>query len=161
MGLTQTITYKFMTLTLTEDYRTGNVTFNEGEYEATASGTSGLSARAGRQRFVFPNSVIPNGSGGYVKNTNITTDDGNLNFWDGSDYYNAGSTYVSSGAFWKLREANLSFDLTSLVRHTKFIKKASFALVGRNLIMWRPKSNTWSDPEFSFSTGSAAGINNG
>jgi len=159
MGLTQTVTYKKVSLTLVEEYRSGYVIYNQGMFNATSAGISDLSAQAGRARFVFPNSVIETSPGVYTPNTNTSIADGNLGFWNAGPYYNATSTYVTSGAFWKLREANLNFDLSSLLKNSKFIKRASFALVGRNLLMWRPKTNTWTDPEFSNTSGNAVGIN--
>lgn len=159
LGLTQSVSYKFVSLTLTSEFRTGNVIYNGGQRIGTTSGTSELSARAGRQRFIFPNSVIETSPGVYVKNTDVSTNDGNLNFWNSSAYVNAGTTDVADGAFWKLREANLSFDLTPLAKKTSFLKKASFSLIGRNLLMFRPKSNNWADPEFSFASGTVEGIN--
>lgn len=160
LGLTQSISYKFMVLSLVSEFRTGNIIYNQGLSQATAAGVSALSASSGRQPFVFPNSVIQTSPGVYTKNTNITTSAGDINFFDAGDYYNSASTYVTSAAFWKLREANLNFDLTSFVKKSKFIKRASFALVGRNLVMLRPKSNTWSDPEFSGTSGNAVGYSN-
>jgi hypothetical protein len=157
LGLTQTVSYKFMTLTVTSEFRTGNVIYNQGLLQATAAGTSLLSASSGRQQFVFPNSVIQTAPGVYQKNTSTLTSDGGINFFDSGAFYTAGSTYVTSGAFWKLREADLNFDLTQWARKTKFIKRASFAIIGRNLFMWRPKSNTWTDPEFASSSGNSVG----
>ena len=159
MGLTQTVSYKTLTLTLVEEYRSGYVVYNGGLSSATAAGVSDLSAQAGRARFIFPNSVIQTSPGVYTPNTSSSIADGNLNFWDAGAYYNAASTYVSSGAFWKLREANLNFDLTSYLKKNKFIKRASFAIVGRNLLMWRPKTNTWTDPEFSNTSSNGVGLN--
>ncbi|QJD96584.1 SusC/RagA family TonB-linked outer membrane protein [Mucilaginibacter robiniae] len=161
LGLTQNVSYKFMTLTLVSEFRTGYVIYNEGLSEATAAGISQLSASAGRQRFVFPGSVIQTGANTYVPNTSVAVNDGNIGFWDSGAWYSAASSYVASGAFWKLREATLNFDISSFVKKSKFIKRASFALTGRNLLMFRPKTNTWADPEFSFTTGNAIGINNG
>jgi TonB-linked SusC/RagA family outer membrane protein len=161
MGLTQTVSYKFITLTAVEEYRTGDVIYNAGLIGAFASGTAYETATAGRQVFVFPNSVLQTGPNTYVKNTNTTVQEGNVNFWDNGSFYNAASTYVTSGAFWKLREADLSFNLDKWVKQSKFIKKASFSIIGRNLLMWRPKTNTWTDPEFAYSAGNnAIGINN-
>jgi len=160
LGLTQSVSYKFMVLSLVSEFRTGNVIYNQGLSQATAAGVSALSASSGRQRFVFPNSVIQTAPGVYTPNTNITTSAGDIGFFDAGDYYASASTYVTSGAFWKLREANLNFDLTSFVKKSRFIKRASFALVGRNLLMFRPKSNTWSDPEFSGTSGNAVGYSN-
>ncbi len=152
LGLTQTFSWKFISLSLTEEYRTGNVIYNQSLLSATAAGVSALSASAGRQRFIFPNSVINTGTSAnpvYTPNTTISTSDGNLNFWDSGAYYPAGTTYITSGAFWKLREANLQFDLTQWVKKSKFIKKASISANGRNLLMFRPKTNNWTDPEFA------------
>jgi len=160
LGLTQTVSYKFMSLSVTSEFRTGNVIYNQGLSQATAAGSSALSASSGRQRFVFPNSVIQTAPGVYVKNTNTTTSDGDINFFDAGAYYTAASTYVTSGAFWKIREADLNFDLTSFVRKSKAIKKMSVSLVGRNLLMFRPKSNNWTDPEFAGTTGNAVGFEN-
>ncbi|MDB5125627.1 MAG: hypothetical protein JWP94_3756 [Mucilaginibacter sp.] len=151
MGLTQSISYKFITLTAVSEFRTGYVIYQQGLFAATAAGSSALSAEAGRQAFVFPNSVIQTGAGVYTPNTNVTVADGNLGFWDAGAYFNAASTYVVSGAAWYLREANLSFDVTQWVKQSKFIKRASLAFTGRNLFMWRPKSSTWTNPEFSYS----------
>jgi len=59
-----------------------------------------------------------------------------------------------------LREANLEFNLTQWVKKSKFIKKATFAINGRNLLMWRPKTNNWTDPEFANSNGNGdIGVN--
>lgn len=160
LGLTQTVSYKFITLSLTSEFRTGNVIYNQGLLQATAAGSSALSASSGRQQFVFPNSVIPNGNGGYTKNTNVLTSDGGINFFDSGAYYTAASTYVTSGAFWKLREADLAFDVSSFVRKSKVIKHATISLIGRNLLMLRPKSNNWTDPEFAGTAGNAVGFSN-
>ncbi len=158
LGLSQTVSYKILSLSATSEFRTGNVTYNQGLRQATAAGVSALSASSGRQRFVFPNSVIQTSPGVYVPNTNTTTSDGDISFFDGGAFYNAGSTYVTSAAFWKLREVNLNVDLTSFIKKQKFVKRASFALVGRNLLMYRPKSNTWIDPEFVSTSGNAVGF---
>ncbi|WP_158798297.1 SusC/RagA family TonB-linked outer membrane protein [Pedobacter sp. L105] len=159
MGLTQTVNYKTVTLTLVEEYRGDYVEFNQGLQSATGDGVSDLSTQAGRSRFIFPNSVIQTSPGVYVPNTNVAVANGNLGFWTSGGYSLAASSYVSSGAFWKLREANLNFDLSSYIKKYKFIKRASFALFGRNLLMWRPKTNTWTDPEYSRTTGNSVGIN--
>jgi hypothetical protein len=66
--------------------------------------------------------------------------------------------YVTSAAFWKLREASITYDIpTSIVSKTKIFKRASLGLVGRNLLMLRPSSNLWTDPEFSDTNGNDVG----
>jgi len=163
LGLTQTISYKFITLAVTEEYRAGNVIYSQSLQSATAAGVSQFSVSSDRQRFIFPNSVINTGTAAnpvYTPNTTVSVQDGGLGFWDNGAYYQAGSTYVTSGAFWKLREANLSFDLSRWIKKTGFIKRANFAFIGRNLLMWRPKTNNWVDPEFANSaTNGDIGVN--
>ncbi|MEZ2337274.1 SusC/RagA family TonB-linked outer membrane protein [Mucilaginibacter sp. RCC_168] len=163
LGLTQTISYKFITLAVTEEYRAGNVIYSQSLQSATAAGVSQFSVSSDRQRFIFPNSVINTGTADnpvYTPNTTVSVQDGGLGFWDNGAYFQAGSTYITSGAFWKLREANLSFDLSRWIKKTGFIKRANFAFIGRNLFMWRPKTNNWVDPEFANSaTNGDIGVN--
>ena len=67
-----------------------------------------------------------------------------------------------SAAFWKIREISLTYDFpANILNGTRFIKKLSVGLAGRNLIMLRPKSNQYTDPEFSSSgNGNAVGRTN-
>ncbi len=156
LGFTSSVSWKGFTLSATADYRGGYKIFNSlGQY-FDFTGISSNSAATGRQRFVFPNSVVLQ-DGKYVDNTNITTDDANFNFWPGL-YQRAGANYVISAAAWKLREVALSYDLpANWLASTHFIKKATFTLSGRNLVMIRPKTNLWTDPEFNEDTGNDVG----
>jgi hypothetical protein len=71
------------------------------------------------------------------------------------------SNYVVSADYLKIRELSLAYDVpASLLRGIKFVKKASIALVGRNLFMFRPKSNIYTDPEINVGTDNAQGYNN-
>ncbi|NHA07732.1 SusC/RagA family TonB-linked outer membrane protein [Mucilaginibacter sp. HC2] len=160
LGLTQTFSYKFITLTAVSEFRSGYVFYNGALQSATAAGVSGFSAQADRQRFVFPNSVIQTGPNTYVPNTGVTVADGNQGFWNAGAFYSSVSAYTRSGDFWKLREANLSFDISQWARKTNFIKRASFALIGRNLLMLRPKGQKFTDPEYSAVSGNATGLVN-
>ena len=64
---------------------------------------------------------------------------------------------VSADA-WKLREAAISYDIPrNIYASAKVIQKATFTVSGRNLIMLRPKTNVWTDPEFSEDTGNGVG----
>lgn len=161
LGLNTSVSYKGLSLSVLLDYRSGNVIYNQMGQNLVFGGIDYNSAQAGRQRFVFPNSVYSTDGGHtYVPNTNITINDGNYNFWQ-NIYYNVSSNFVTSGAFWKLREVNLSYQLPkSILGNLKFIKAIRTSLVGRNLLMWRPDSNKWTDPEFSSDTSNGAGTTN-
>jgi TonB-linked SusC/RagA family outer membrane protein len=161
VGLTPKLDYKFISLAAVFEYRGGDVVYNGLGSTMTFTGSTALTTEAGRQAFVYPNSVIQTSPGVYVKNSNIMTQNGNYGFWQGSAFPNTNSPYVTSGAFWKLREIDLAFKLDQFVKQSKFIKGATFALTGRNLFIWVPKSNIFTDPEFSdtSSTANNRGVN--
>lgn len=111
--------------------------------------------------FVIPNSVTDDGSGKYTANTNVATIDANWRFW--ANTWNAvGAPYINSADFWKIREVSLNYDFPKrLLSRLKVVQMASFTLSGRNLFMFRPKDNVWTDPEFSNAgTGNAVGLTN-
>jgi hypothetical protein len=161
VGVTPKFDYKFISLAAVFEYRGGDVVYNALGGTMTFAGSSALTAEAGRQVFVYPNSVIQTAPGVYVKNTNVNVQNGNYGFWQGSAFSNTMSPYVTSGAFWKLREVDLAFKLDQFVKQSKFIKGATFALTGRNLFIWVPKSNIWTDPEFAdtSATANTRGVN--
>ncbi len=165
LGLNTSISYRFITLSAIAEYRGGDVLYSKQGEALTFTGNSYESAAAGRQAFIYPNSVINTGSAQnpvYVKNTNVNVQDGNYGFWQRSPYSNTVSPFVTSGAFWKIREISLAFNLNQFIAKTGFIKGLSVALTGRNLWMFLPKSNMYTDPEFS-NTGvnsNTRGVNN-
>jgi len=149
LGLNSTLSYKFISLAAVAEYRGGDVVYNAIGSTLTFAGSSYLSGSAGRQRFIYPNSVIQTSPGVYTPNTNVSVANGNYGFWQGSAYPSTMSPFVTSGAFWKLREVDLTFNLNQFINKSKFIKGANFSLTGRNLFIWVPKSNQYTDPEFS------------
>lgn len=161
LGLNTSVVFMGFTLAATAEYRAGNVILNGVGQSLDFGGTDAHSTQNGRQRFVWPNSVLQNANGTFSPNKNITVNEGSWNFWSGvlNSAGAAGTPYVTSAAFWKLREVSLSYQVPQkFLDHSKFIKKASIGLVGRNLLMWRPKSNTFTDPEFSEDNGNATGL---
>ncbi len=162
LGLTTTLSFKGFTINIVGEYRGGNQIMNSIGTALDFTGISYHSAENGRQRFIFPNSVVDDGTGKYVANTTVAVDNGgntsNAGFWPTLYGSNIGSVFVTSAAFWKLREASITYEIPqNIVAKSKVIKRATFGLVGRNLFMIRPKSNIWTDPEFSDTTGNAIG----
>ncbi len=161
LGLSTNMRWRGFTLSATFDYRGGHVTRFGAEVDMLFTGTSYISAVSGRQRFVFPNSVIEvkdaNGNISYKENTDITVNSGGKDFW--TTVYNSNrAAQVVSGASWKWRELSFSYDIPErILDKTKFFQRVSVGFVGRNLFMWVPKTNVWGDPDF-FNMG-AAGSN--
>jgi len=161
LGLTSTLIYKGFSLNLVADYRSGNVIDSWLGNSLDFTGTSWHSAQNGRQDFVIPNSVINTGTADapvYVANTNVITKNAGRAFWTGSDYEAVQSTYLTSAAFWKLREVSLSYDVPVKNILGGVIKAAQVGIVGRNLLMLVPKTNIWTDPEFNAENGTSNAV---
>jgi len=129
------------------------------------TGVSFHSAENARQRFIFPNSEIPDGTGKYVPNTSVAISNGGniggAGFWPTLYTNGIGTPYITSAAFWKLREVALTYEVPAkALSRISFIKRITVGLVGRNLLMIRPKSNFWSDPEFNDNSTTGIGTNN-
>ena len=75
-------------------------------------------------------------------------------------YLGVGEVFTTASDFWKLRDASLTWNIPQRwVSKTKYVKQASLSIVGRNLLMFLPKENIYTDPEFSNTTGNGVGIN--
>lgn len=163
LSFTPVITYKSLTLAAVFEYRGGYVRYNSIGFDMDWSGMGIRTVEFNRQRFVFPNSTYQDPSGKWVDNTNVLISEngnGNGGFWtDATENYNVTSNYVTNGAFWKLRELSLTYNLPrSILAKTKLIKTASISLEGRNLFLWVPKSNLYTDPDYSDAGSTSNGI---
>jgi len=163
LGLDFDIRYKNFSLTGLFVYRGGYEMYFGSGSDYDWAGTGVRTTIFNRGRFVFPNSVYedPNKPGTYIKNTNLTVTEGNGNagFWTDDLNRGVSANYVSSGAFWKLREMSLSYDLPSgLLKRSRFIKTATISLQGRNLFIWLPKTNYYTDPEYSEVSSTSNGV---
>jgi hypothetical protein len=160
LGLNLNISWKALSLAVVADYRSGNQIYSGIGPDMDFSGISYRTGQNGRMPFIFPNSVYDDGTGKYVANTSVYTP-GGYSFWSQAVNTGANSNYLASAAFWKLREVSLSYNLPNSIFNFArgAVKGATFTLTGRNLAMWLPETNEWTDPEFSNNTGNAQGVN--
>lgn len=152
LGVDASVRYGNFTFSCLFEYRGGAIILNNMGTELDWSGTGYRTAIFNRDRFVFPNSVYLDASGKYVTNTNITVKDGNGNagFWTDGVNREVNSNYISSADFWKMREAVLSYDVPlRKLGNQKIVKGVKISLQGRNLLVFFPKDNYYTDPEFS------------
>jgi TonB-linked SusC/RagA family outer membrane protein len=159
VGVTPSFTLGNFSVSMTWDYKGGHEFFSGLGSDEDFAGISARSAEYGRQRFVFPNSVYFDGSK-YVPNTSIQVQDGNASFWASDRNSAIATNYFASAAAWRLREVNISYNLpTKWIGNGKAIKRITISAVGKNLLLFVPKSNQWGDPEFNYSsTGNTFGI---
>ncbi|MFN8333701.1 MAG: SusC/RagA family TonB-linked outer membrane protein [Cyclobacteriaceae bacterium] len=153
VGVNAEIKFKGVRVAAVAEYRTGHFIYNAVTVPFDFSGAGIRTTWYNRERFVFPNSAYqdPENPGQYVDNTNVTTATGGADFWsDGSRNTGIGENYTHSAGFWKIREISIRYDFpSSLLSQTKFIKSASIGIQGRNLFIWVPKANLYTDPEYS------------
>lgn len=152
VGLNTSLSFHNFTFSVVADGRFGAVIDNAIGTNLDFTGVSWYSAQSGRQPFVIPNSVYWDGAK-YVPNTNINTQDGNVGFW-ASTWNTAGSNYVNSADFWKIREFSLGYNMPKKLLNG-WVKGVSMQITGRNFFTKRAKENIWSDPEFSNSSSSS------
>ncbi|RFZ82893.1 SusC/RagA family TonB-linked outer membrane protein [Mucilaginibacter terrenus] len=159
LGLNLSVRWKGFRFSTLAEYRGGYSVYNRGAFTLDFSGSSYVSGFYNRDRFVIPNSsYLDATTGQYVANTNITVRDGGTGYWTDASRNAVDINYVYSGAFWKIREASLAYDLPkSLFSKTKAIKGVTLSVQGRNLFLFTPKSNRYTDPEYSDGDGSASG----
>ncbi|MFA6245998.1 MAG: SusC/RagA family TonB-linked outer membrane protein [Mucilaginibacter sp.] len=161
LGLNFEVKYKNLRLFALAEYRGGFVVYNSGAGTYDFSGSGIRTAYYNRERFVFPNSSYYDAAtDSYIANTNITVADGGAGFFaDNNRNMNIATNYIYSGASWKIREVSLTYDLPkSVLAGQKYVKGVSISAQGRNLFLWVPKSNLYTDPEFNFTDGNAIGI---
>ncbi|MEO7048162.1 MAG: SusC/RagA family TonB-linked outer membrane protein [Ferruginibacter sp.] len=161
LGLNTSFDYKNLTLSVLGEYRGGYVVYNNVGSATAFTGVSEVTTLTGRQRFIYPNSVIKDANGKYQPNTSVVVDNASngSSFW-ASTFRTAGTPFITSGDYWKIREISLVYTLN--VKNNKIVKKASIGLVARNVFTFLPKDNVYADPEYSLfgASSNVQGISN-
>jgi len=160
VGATPSYTLGNFSISMTWDYKGGHNFYSGMGSDEDFAGISKRSAEYGRKRFVFPNSVYWDGSK-YVENTSIQVQTGAYNFWaTGTTNTSIATNYYASAAAIRLREVNISYTLPQKwTGNGKLIKRITVSAIGKNLLLFVPKSNQWGDPEFNYSsTGNTFGL---
>jgi TonB-linked SusC/RagA family outer membrane protein len=162
LGLTANLKYKAFSFAATAEYRGGHVIYNGIGRDLAFTGTGKITTSFDRKSFVVPNSVYQDNTGKYVNNTNIATQNGHYDYWV-SYYRTIDENFVTSAAFWKLRDASITYSIPSnVVKKTRIFKAVTAGIFGRNLIMLTPKENQFGDPELLTSAASSGGtVGNG
>ncbi|WP_066830803.1 SusC/RagA family TonB-linked outer membrane protein [Rufibacter ruber] len=157
VGLNPSVTWKGLNLSVLAEYKTGHYSYHDIGNAMAWTGVSAATARNNRERFVFPNSVILGSDGNYVPNTNVTINSPETFYT--TVYRSVTSNFITSAASWRLREVALSYSLpASLLARQNVVKGVTVALTGRNLFLWLPDTNEFTDPDFNNTTGNSAGV---
>ncbi|MCW4468982.1 SusC/RagA family TonB-linked outer membrane protein [Flavobacterium sp. MFBS3-15] len=150
MGISNTLSWKGLSLDFTFDVRQGGLMFSRTADITRFTGNSITTMYNDRNPFIVPNSVVKNvaGDGSVTYTPNTTPVD--VEHMD--DYYradaNARQTVIDK-SFVKLREVVLSYKFPSKLLEKTQIQSLTFSVIGRNLFLWTPSSNQYIDPEAS------------
>lgn len=165
IGGTTRVGWKGISVSATFDFRTGHVYYEQGSDAMEFTGRSVESVSAGRQDFVFPNSVIEitNSDGditGYQENTNITVSNGRMGFWQNA-YNDIKENYVKDATAFKIRELAVNYSLPTSLLSNLPVNNVTVGFIMRNPVTILPEENNFADPEFNNTGGLAAGSGNG
>lgn len=149
--------YGNFTLAANFEYRGGNEIFHQLGRDMTFTGSGAWTSD--RAPHVFPNSSYNDGTGKFVENTTINVREAEYGLWV-DQYRFIAENFVTPGWFIKFRDVNLSYNIpTNMLKRTKVFSGATIAVYGRNLFTIVDKSNFYTDPEFSNTTGNGVGLN--
>ncbi len=151
VGINPSVKWKGLNLSVLAEYKAGHYAYHDIGNAMAWTGVSAATAYNNRERFVIPNSVIQQEDGTYVPNTNVTVN--NVEAFYTGVYRDALSNFITSAASWRLREVALTYDLpASFLGRQNIVKGATVSLIGRNLFLWLPETNVYTDPDFTFSS---------
>ena len=153
-GISNTFTYKSLSVSFGLDGQMGgnvySVTKWFGQYSGVLEGTLLGRENDWDDGFVVPNSVHEDGT---PNTTSLLAQD----YWHNTFY--AQEEGIIDATYLKLRDARIGFVLPASVADFLGFSEASFAIVGRNLLLWAKQKTI--DPETTFDTGNRQGVENG
>jgi TonB-linked SusC/RagA family outer membrane protein len=159
-GLNNSFSYKNFTLSFLFDVRKGGVFYSRTQSLQEFVGTDPRTLLNDREAFIVPNSVLQDASGKFTENTTVKVQNAEQ-YWTTFSSPN-GMEHLIDASFIKLREVAFNYSLPKQWLSKMPFKSASVGLTGRNLLLFTPKENTYSDPEAnSFGTGNVQGYEYG
>jgi hypothetical protein len=147
IGVNNRLTYKGFSLSAVLDYRQGGKFWSNTAELMAFDGNSPITVFNDRQPFLVPNSVRQLAGGGYVENDIPILGTAMYSYYNHSTNTLMYENMVLDKTFMKLRELTLSYALPGKILANSLVRGAEISLVGRNLLMWTPKSNNFVDPE--------------
>jgi TonB-linked SusC/RagA family outer membrane protein len=146
LGFTNRIAYKGISLSAVLDYRKGGKFWSNTAEMLAFDGNSPLTVYNERQPFLVPNSVRVVGNT-YVENDIPILGTSMYSYYNHSDNTMMYEKMVLDKTFVKLRELTLSYSIPAKILTDSPFKALEISIVGRNLLMWTPKTNNFVDPE--------------
>lgn len=148
MGFNTKFTWKNFSISASADWRKGGYFYSYTAQLYYFSGNATPTVYNDRQPFIVPNSVKKNTDGSYSENDIPVRWSNTYNYYNNASNYDQFRNWVLKRDYLKLREVVISYTLPKeICEKTKTIKGVTISAIGRNLFMWTPKENNFTDPE--------------
>ena len=145
MGITNTFTYKDITLSGTLDFHYGGYIYSYTKDYSHWVGSGPETVYNDRNPFIVPNSVNIAGAG-YVENTTpIDPTTWHTFYSNGGFQWTDGS--VIDRSYLKLRNVSLSYSLPSDLCRKAKLNGIRLSFTAENILLWTPVENQYIDPE--------------
>ena len=147
MGLKNSFSYKNFRLAMSFDWKQGGKFYSYTKRLSYFVGNGIETTYNGRNTWIIPNSVIPDGNGGYEENTTPVAFDDVTAFYNASQNQAIEGEHIISKTFVRLRDMSLSYKVDSDLIDKWGISSLTFSVYGKNLFLWTPAENPYIDPE--------------
>lgn len=147
MGLTNSFTYKGISLEASLDFHYGGYMYSYTKDYMGWVGSGPYTIQNDRRPFVIPNSVILNEDGTYSENT-VPVRNGSsigLHTYYGDKQY--GDEFLIDRSYLKIREIALGYQLPAAICQKMKIKSIALRFAVNGILVWTPKENVYIDPE--------------
>lgn len=155
-GITNTFTYKDLSLTVAFDGQWGGNVFSVTKWFGQYSGVLSTTLQGRQNDWNNPGYVVPNAvyaSTGLPDTTHVLAQD----YWHNTFY--AQEDGIIDATYLKLRDLRLAYNLPPRIASYLGFSGATVAVVGHNLFLWAKQKTI--DPETAFDTGNRQGVENG
>ena len=147
MGLTNTFTWKGLSLGATLDLRSGGYMYSYTQDYLHWTGANPESVNNDRKTFLVPNSVVSDGLGGYVENTTPVDPTLLHKFYGDGGGFNGDEDAIIDRSYLKLRNVSLAYELPKNLCKRLHVSNLRLSLSASNILLWTPDENVYIDPE--------------
>ncbi len=131
-GLQNEFSYKNIRFSFLWDAQYGGKIYSQTHHKSTEQGKLKHTLRGREENFIIGDGVVDDGTGKYIANTKKVLP---VDYY--VEYYRRANVEANTfdASYLKLREARLEYSLSKKTLGKSFIKQATFALYGRDLLM--------------------------
>lgn len=152
MGLQNTFKYKNFNLGFSLDWKQGGEFYSYTKRLSHFTGNGIETIYNNRNPFIVPNSVNEHVDPvtkevTYTENTTAIAGDKVSAFYNTSNNPGIEPTHVIDKTYIRLREININYNFPSSFTKNMGLNKMTLGIYGRNLFMWTPGDNPYTDPE--------------